>query len=267
MSTAQRPVVNERYELQQRIGRGGMADVYMAQDLLLNRPVAIKVLFPEFAADPAFVERFRREAQSAANLNHPNIVGVYDWGKYGSTYFIAMEFVAGRTLADVLRGNATVTAQQAADARTAIQMAAKNPYVDMFVWFIFRDSSSQTWFSGLQNVNGSKKPSYTTFSAAAKAVVGQTYYIPEGMGFTPNIDVPQFFNYNPPGSRIGVTYAVFEGKKKIAVGQPPASLAANETISPAISFRDVKGHDYTVVLKLVDKHGVTVNYTLAVFAQ
>ena len=159
------------------------------------------------------------------------------------------------------------TAQQAADARTAIQMAAKNPYVDMFVWFIFRDSSSQTWFSGLQNVNGSKKPSYTTFSAAAKAVVGQTYYIPEGMGFTPNIDVPQFFNYNPPGSRIGVTYAVFEGKKKIAVGQPPASLAANETISPAISFRDVKGHDYTVVLKLVDKHGVTVNYTLAVFAQ
>ena len=122
MSSTQRPVVNERYELQQRIGRGGMADVFMAQDLLLNRPVAIKVLFPEFAADPAFVERFRREAQSAANLNHPNIVSVYDWGKYGSTYFIAMEFVAGRTLADVLRSNAVITAQQAADV--SIEVAA-----------------------------------------------------------------------------------------------------------------------------------------------
>ena len=59
-----------------------MADVFLARDLLLDRPVAIKVLFPEFAVDPSFVERFRREAQSAANLNHPNIVSVYDWGKY-----------------------------------------------------------------------------------------------------------------------------------------------------------------------------------------
>ncbi|MFZ9444461.1 MAG: protein kinase domain-containing protein, partial [Ilumatobacteraceae bacterium] len=73
-------ILNDRYEMQQRIGRGGMADVYLARDVLLDRLVAIKVLFPEFATDPAFVERFRREAQSAANLNHPNIVSVYDWG-------------------------------------------------------------------------------------------------------------------------------------------------------------------------------------------
>jgi serine/threonine-protein kinase len=99
-----------------------MADVFLARDLLLDRPVAIKVLFPEFAADPAFVERFRREAQSAANLNHPNIVGVYDWGRYGSTYFIAMEFVAGRTLAEVLRGNGPITPQQANDV--AIEVAS-----------------------------------------------------------------------------------------------------------------------------------------------
>ena len=122
MSSSERPVLNERYELEQRIGRGGMADVFLARDQLLDRPVAIKVLFPEYAADPAFVERFRREAQSAANLNHPNIVGVYDWGRYGSTYFIAMEFVAGRTLADVLRTNGTITAQQANDV--AIEVSA-----------------------------------------------------------------------------------------------------------------------------------------------
>jgi serine/threonine-protein kinase len=120
MSSTQRPVLNDRYELQQRIGRGGMADVFVARDLLLDRLVAIKVLFPEFAADPNFVERFRREAQAAANLNHPNIVGVYDWGRYGSTYFMAMEFIAGRTLADVLRANTVIAPGQAADVAAEV---------------------------------------------------------------------------------------------------------------------------------------------------
>ena len=83
-----------------RIGRGGMAEVFLARDQLLDRPVAIKVLFPEFAGDPNFVERFRREAQAAANLNHPNIVGVYDWGKVSGTYYIVMEYVDGRTVSD-----------------------------------------------------------------------------------------------------------------------------------------------------------------------
>ena len=103
MTTNDRPaVINDRYELSKRIGRGGMADVFLGRDRLLDRQVAIKVLFPEFAIDPNFVERFRREAQAAANLSHPNIVNVYDWGKHSGTYFIAMEFVDGRTLADIL---------------------------------------------------------------------------------------------------------------------------------------------------------------------
>lgn len=110
-----RIVINDRYEIQKRLGRGGMADVFLARDLLLDRPVAIKALFPEFAVDPNFVERFRREAQAAANLNHPNIVGVYDWGKYDSTYFMAMEYVEGRTLADILRANHRLNPQKAAE--------------------------------------------------------------------------------------------------------------------------------------------------------
>jgi len=95
-------VINDRYEIHKRIGRGGMADVFSARDLLLDRQVAVKVLFPEFAVDTNFVERFRREAQSAASLSHPNIVNVYDWGKYEGTYFIVMEEVQGRTLAEIL---------------------------------------------------------------------------------------------------------------------------------------------------------------------
>ena len=90
MSNQNPQVINERYEISRRIGRGGMADVFLARDLLLDRDVAVKVLFPEHAVDPNFVERFRREAQSVAGLNHPNIVGVYDWGQTGNTYFMAM---------------------------------------------------------------------------------------------------------------------------------------------------------------------------------
>jgi serine/threonine-protein kinase len=123
MSDPTRPVFNDRYEIQSRVGRGGMADVFKAHDRLLDRPVAIKVLFPEFASDPNFVERFRREAQSAANLTHPNVVGVFDWGQQGGTYFIVMEFVDGRSLADVLRVGGPLPAGRAADIAADVASA------------------------------------------------------------------------------------------------------------------------------------------------
>jgi len=116
-------IINDRYELSKRVGRGGMADVFLGRDRLLDRQVAIKVLFPEFAVDPNFVERFRREAQAAANLSHPNIVNVYDWGRHSGTYFIAMEYVHGRTLADILRTNGQVTAKQAAEIASEVAAA------------------------------------------------------------------------------------------------------------------------------------------------
>ncbi len=114
MSNQNPTVINDRYELGPRIGRGGMADVFLARDLLLDREVALKVLFPEHAIDPNFVERFRREAQSVAGLNHPNIVAVYDWGQTGNTYFMAMEYVKGKTLAAVLRQQTRFSSRNAA---------------------------------------------------------------------------------------------------------------------------------------------------------
>ena len=103
-----------RYQVTHLIARGGMAIVYRAQDVLLNRPVAIKTLYPELSADPLFVEGFRREAQAAANLSHPNIVPVFDWGEDNGTYFIVMELVDGTSLADMLRGGRTLTASHSA---------------------------------------------------------------------------------------------------------------------------------------------------------
>ena len=117
------PIVNNRYRIERNVGRGGMAEVFLAHDLLLDRPVALKVLFAEYANDPNFVERFRREAQSAAGLTHPNIVAVYDWGKVNNTYFIAMEFVQGRTLASVLKEKLRLDARQASDIAVDIASA------------------------------------------------------------------------------------------------------------------------------------------------
>src|ERR1700728_4941497 len=107
-------VLSGRYELRHLVARGGMAEVYRAHDRLLDRPVAVKVLFPELSVDRAFVERFRREAQAAANLSHPNIVPVFDWGEDNGTYFIVMELVDGTSLADMLRGGRTLTASHSA---------------------------------------------------------------------------------------------------------------------------------------------------------
>jgi serine/threonine-protein kinase len=116
-------VINNRYQLVRRIGRGGMAEVHLAHDILLDRDVALKILFPEHAVDPNFVERFRREAQAVAGLNHPNIVSVYDWGQTGNTYFMAMEYVEGRTLADLIRRHGKIEARNAAGAAMSIAEA------------------------------------------------------------------------------------------------------------------------------------------------
>ncbi len=98
-------VFDRRYVIKRKLGSGGMADVYLAEDQELGRRVALKLLNDRHAADEQFVERFRREAQSAAGLNHPNIVSIFDRGRAEGTYYIAMEYLDGRTLKELLVRN------------------------------------------------------------------------------------------------------------------------------------------------------------------
>src|SRR5882672_471445 len=91
-----------RYKILRKLGTGGMANVYLAEDQELGRRVAIKMLDDRHAQDEQFVERFRREAKNAAGLSHPNIVSIYDRGEAEGTYYIAMEFLDGRTLKELL---------------------------------------------------------------------------------------------------------------------------------------------------------------------
>ncbi|MGI8750252.1 MAG: Stk1 family PASTA domain-containing Ser/Thr kinase [Thermoleophilaceae bacterium] len=118
-------VVDGRYKIAGRIGSGGMADVYRAQDTHLGREVALKVLHRRFAQDAEFVERFRREARSAAGLVHPHVVGVFDRGDHEGTYYIAMEHLTGRTLKDIVIAEAPLDQLRVIDLGKQILQAAQ----------------------------------------------------------------------------------------------------------------------------------------------
>ncbi len=118
-------MVDGRYRVVSRLGAGGMADVFLAEDQQLGRKVALKLLHRRFAADPDFVERFRREAHAAAGLQHPNVVGVYDRGEFDGTYYIAMEYLPGRTLKQVIRDEAPLDPIRAIDIAIQILKAAR----------------------------------------------------------------------------------------------------------------------------------------------
>ena len=117
-------LVDSRYRIVRRIGSGGMADVYCAEDTHLGREVALKVLHRRFAQDLEFVERFRREAKAAAGLSHPNVVGVFDRGEHEGTYYIAMELLGGRTLKDILGSEAPLSQQRTIDLGVQVLHAA-----------------------------------------------------------------------------------------------------------------------------------------------
>jgi serine/threonine-protein kinase len=118
-------VIDGRYRLIERVGSGGMADVWAADDLQLGRKVALKLLYRRFAQDSEFVERFRREASHAAGLQHPNIVSVYDRGEWEGTYYIAMEFLEGRSLKQVIQAEGALPPARAIDITIQILKAAR----------------------------------------------------------------------------------------------------------------------------------------------
>ncbi|MFV0308422.1 MAG: Stk1 family PASTA domain-containing Ser/Thr kinase [Desertimonas sp.] len=178
-------IINDRYEIYRRIGRGGMADVFLGRDRMLDRQVAVKVLFPEFAVDPNFVERFRREAQAAANLSHPNIVNVYDWGKHSTTYFIAMEYVEGRTLADILRSNGHVTSKQAAEIASEVAAAlgfaheAGLVHRDIKPANILIGSNGQVKVADFGIARAMNAPTESNLTQAGAVMGTATYFSPE----------------------------------------------------------------------------------------
>jgi eukaryotic-like serine/threonine-protein kinase len=126
-------LISGRYRVVGHLGTGGMADVWRAEDEVLGRSVAVKVLHPQYASEENFVARFRQEAQAAANLSHPGIVNVYDWGREEGTYFIVMEFLPGQTLKQLLEERGNLRPERALeitrDVAAALSYAHKNNIV------------------------------------------------------------------------------------------------------------------------------------------
>ena len=120
-------VFDDRYEILRRLGTGGMAEVYLAHDRHLDRDVALKILLSKYTADAQFVERFRREASHAAGLNHPNIVQIYDRGEAEGTYYIAMEYLEGRTLKDLIVSYAPLRPDHVASVATRSSKRSGSP--------------------------------------------------------------------------------------------------------------------------------------------
>src|SRR5215203_3494301 len=124
---------DSRYRIMRKLGSGGMANVYLAEDQELGRRVAIKILNERHAGDEQFVERFRREAKNAASLSHQNIVSIYDRGEAEGTYYIAMEYLNGRSLKELIlsRGPApmSVAVDYARQILSALRFAHRNGIV------------------------------------------------------------------------------------------------------------------------------------------
>jgi serine/threonine-protein kinase len=189
------PVLLGRYEVGRLLGAGGMAEVYEGLDRLLARRVAIKVLLAQYAHDPGFLARFRREAQAAASLSHPHIVGVYDTGSEGDTWFIVMEYVDGRTLKDIIRAEGPLywsrAAEVAADVSGALAVAHARGIVhrDVKPGNVMLTTDGKVKVMDFGIARASAVPSITQTSA----VVGTAQYIaPEqaqGLEVDPRTDV------------------------------------------------------------------------------
>ncbi|WP_078576212.1 Stk1 family PASTA domain-containing Ser/Thr kinase [Salipaludibacillus agaradhaerens] len=125
--------INDRYEIIRPIGGGGMADVYLAKDLILDRSVAVKMLKEQFSKDDEFIRRFRREAQSATSLSHPNIVSIFDVGEEEDLYYIVMEYVKGQTLKDYITQKGKVSVDETIGILQQIISAVKNAHQNHIV--------------------------------------------------------------------------------------------------------------------------------------
>jgi len=112
MTLAEGTRIDGRYTIQKLIGEGGMANVYLAMDIILNREVAIKILHEQLAKQERFIERFRREAEAVASIIHPNVVEIYDVGQYDNCYFIVMELLEGQTLKEYVKDKGTLSVSE-----------------------------------------------------------------------------------------------------------------------------------------------------------
>ena len=187
--------INERYEIVKSIGEGGMANVYLANDTILDRKVAVKVLRGDLSADDKFIRRFEREAQSVSNLSHPNIVEVYDVGVEDNQHYIVMEYIEGKTLKQLLKKRETLTLTEVIDIMTQLTDGMAHAHES---YIIHRDIKPQNIMiedNGLIKITdfGIAMALNATQLTQTNSVMGSVHYLPpeqaSGKGATMKSDI------------------------------------------------------------------------------
>ena len=187
--------INDRYEIIKTIGEGGMANVYLANDTILDRKVAIKVLRGDFSNDEKFIRRFKREALSVSNLSHPNIVEVYDVGEEDGNYYIVMEYIEGKTLKQLLQKRGALTLNEVIDIMTQLTDGLAHAHE---AYIIHRDIKPQNIMiedNGLVKITdfGIAMALNSTQLTQTNSVMGSVHYLPpeqaNGKGSTVKSDI------------------------------------------------------------------------------
>lgn len=187
--------INERYEIIKTIGEGGMANVYLANDTILERNVAIKVLRGDLSSDEKFIRRFKREALSVSNLSHPNIVEVYDVGEEDGNYYIVMEYIEGKTLKQLLQKRGALTLTEVIDIMSQLTDGIAHAHE---AYIIHRDIKPQNIMiedNGLIKITdfGIAMALNSTQLTQTNSVMGSVHYLPpeqaNGKGATVKSDI------------------------------------------------------------------------------
>jgi eukaryotic-like serine/threonine-protein kinase len=246
-------ILNGRYEVGDLIGRGGMADVYLGRDLRLGRKVAIKLMRPDLARDPQFQSRFRREAQSSAALNHPNIVSVFDTGEElftdgayqgVSCPFMVMEFVDGRTLRDLLRHD-EISVEQAVEWSSGALAALNYSHEEGIVHRDIKPANIMVTKSGAVKVMDFGIARALSDSAATmtqtQAVVGTAQYLSPEQARGETVDsrsdlysagclLFELLTGRPPFVGDSAVAVAYQHVREV----PPVPSTLNPTVSPAL---------------------------------
>lgn len=242
-------VIDNRYKVRGRIGSGGMADVYLCDDQHLGRPVALKVMHERFASDRSFIERFEREAQAAARLQHKNVVNVFDRGQVGNTYYIAMEYLPGRTLKDV------INAMGALDPKLAIHICTQILAAERFAHskgLVHRDIKPQNvmiddeWNVKVTDFGIAHDPVDGDITQTGQMVGTAQYISPEQAQGKPVSNASDLYSTGVVLFEMLTGKVPFEGDASVAIAlqhinQPvPRPSSVNPTVPPALDEIVVK---------------------------
>ena len=250
-------ILGNRYEIIKKIGDGGMAFVYKAKDILLNRIVAVKVLRPEFVDDDEFLGKFKREAEAVASLSHPNIVNVYDVGEEGKVHYIVMEYVDGQNLKEIIKNEGTLDEYTALDITKQIAMALSEAHKK---GVIHRDIkphniliSNEGRVVKVADFGIAKAVSNSTMTNIG-SIIGSVHY------FSPEQAKGKFISNNADLYSLGIVlYEMIIGKVPFR-GDSPISIALQH-INDEIEFTseeqvNIPQSVRTIIKKLTEKSSV-----------